>query len=256
MSKLPKRPSPKAKSEKGPTSGAVIGFEEKLWLAADKLRGSMDSGEYKHVVLGLVFLKYISDAFVERHDEVAKDPDADPEDRDHYAAENVFWVPKTARWSEIQKAAKQPMIGVLIDRAMESLEKENSSLKNTLPKEYARPTLDKERLGGLIDLLSGVDLVEGGHRTRDVLGRVYEYFLAKFASAEGRLGGDFYTPSSVVRVLVEMIEPTHGRVYDPCCGSGVCSSSPRNSSRRTAARPVTSRCSGRSRTRPRGVSRS
>jgi type I restriction enzyme M protein len=210
----------KIKAEKGASSSAIIGFEEKLWLAADKLRGSMDSGEYKHVVLGLVFLKYISDAFGERHDEVAKDPDADPEDRDHYAAENVFWVPPNARWAEIQKAAKQPTIGVLIDKAMESIEKENTSLKNTLPKEYARPTLDKERLGGLIDLLSGVDLVEGGHRTKDVLGRVYEYFLAKFASAEGRLGGDFYTPSSVVRVLVEMIEPTRGRVYDPCCGSG------------------------------------
>ena len=238
MSKLPKRPraadpvsdEPPAskarvkgkahKADRAATSGAVIGFEEKLWLAADKLRGSMDPGEYKHVVLGLVFLKYISDAFVERHAEVSKEPDADPEDRDHYAAENVFWVPKNARWSEIQKAAKQPTIGVLIDKAMEAIEKENPSLKNTLPKEYARPTLDKERLGGLIDLMSGVDLVEGGHRTRDVLGRVYEYFLAKFASAEGRLGGDFYTPSSVVRVLVEMIEPTHGRVYDPCCGSG------------------------------------
>lgn len=239
MSKLPKRPRAadpvsdappaskararagvKAKGDKAPSSGAVIGFEEKLWLAADKLRGSMDPGEYKHVVLGLVFLKYISDAFEERHAEVATDPDADPEDRDHYAAENVFWVPKSARWSEVQKAAKQPTIGVLIDKAMEAIEKENPTLKNTLPKEYARPTLDKERLGGLIDLMSGVDLVEGGHRTRDVLGRVYEYFLQKFASAEGRLGGDFYTPESVVRVLVEMIEPTHGRVYDPCCGSG------------------------------------
>jgi type I restriction enzyme M protein len=235
MSKLPKRPRAadpvsddppaskaraKGKGDKAATSGAVIGFEEKLWLAADKLRGSMDSGEYKHVVLGLVFLKYISDAFVERQNQVSKDRDADPEDRDHYAAENVFWVPKSARWSEIQKAAKQPTIGVLIDRAMEAIEKENPSLKNTLPKEYARPTLDKERLGGLIDLMSGVDLVEGGHRTRDVLGRVYEYFLQKFASAEGRLGGDFYTPESVVRMLVEMIEPTHGRVYDPCCGSG------------------------------------
>lgn len=210
----------KAKRGKGATSGAVIGFEEKLWLAADKLRGSMDASEYKHVVLGLIFLKYISDAFVERYEAVANEPDADPEDRDHYLAENVFWVPKGARWSEIQKAAKQPSIGVLIDRAMESIEKENASLKNTLPKEYARPTLDKERLGGLIDLLSSVDLVEDGHQTKDVLGRVYEYFLQKFASAEGRLGGDFYTPHSVVRVLVELLEPTRGRVLDPCCGSG------------------------------------
>lgn len=221
MSKLEKRKGKTAKTTNGgPASGAVIGFEEKLWLAADKLRGSMDPGEYKHVVLGLVFLKYISDAFVERYDAVAKDADADPEDRDHYIAENVFWVPKEARWSEIQKAAKQPSIGVLIDRAMEAIEKENAALKNTLPKEYARPTLDKERLGGLIDLLSGVDLVEGRHRTKDLLGRVYEYFLAKFASQEGRLGGDFYTPNSVVRVLVEMIGPTRGRVFDPCCGSG------------------------------------
>lgn len=220
MSKAEKKAKGSKKTNGAASSGAVIGFEEKLWLAADKLRGSMDPGEYKHVVLGLVFLKYISDAFVERYDAVAKDPDADPEDRDHYIAENVFWVPKDARWSEIQKAAKQPTIGVLIDRAMEAIEKENASLKNTLPKEYARPTLDKERLGGLIDLLSGVGLVEGAHRTKDLLGRVYEYFLAKFASQEGRLGGDFYTPSSVVRVLVEMIEPTRGRVFDPCCGSG------------------------------------
>jgi type I restriction enzyme M protein len=198
----------------------VLGFEQKLWEAADKLRGSMDPAEYKHVVLGLIFLKYISDAFEERYAELSTEEDADPEDRDEYEAANVFWVPKQARWSELQKAAKQPTIGVLVDKAMEAIEKENPSLKGTLPKEYARPALDKQRLGEIIDLMSGVALLDPEHRTKDILGRVYEYFLAKFASAEGRLGGDFYTPSSVVSVLVEMLEPTKGRVYDPCCGSG------------------------------------
>jgi type I restriction enzyme M protein len=180
----------------------------------------MDPGEYKHVVLGLIFLKYISDAFDERYSELLSDEDADPEDRDEYEAVNAFWVPKPARWSELQKAAKQPTIGVLVDKAMEAIEKENPALKGTLPKEYARPAVDKQRLGEIIDLMSGVGLVDTEHRTRDILGRVYEYFLKKFALAEGRLGGDFYTPQSVVRVLVEMLEPTKGRVYDPCCGSG------------------------------------
>jgi type I restriction enzyme M protein len=198
----------------------VLGFEQKLWEAADKLRGSMDPGEYKHVVLGLIFLKYISDAFDERYAELQTEEDADAEDRDEYEAANVFWVPKPARWSELQKAAKQPTIGVLVDKAMEAIEKENPTLKGTLPKEYARPAVDKQRLGEIIDLMSGVGLIDTEHRTRDILGRVYEYFLKKFALAEGRLGGDFYTPQSVVRVLVEMLEPTKGRVYDPCCGSG------------------------------------
>jgi type I restriction enzyme M protein len=204
----------------GSNGAAVLGFEQKLWEAADKLRGSMDPGEYKHVVLGLIFLKYISDAFDERYSELLSDEDADPEDRDEYEAVNAFWVPKPARWSELQKAAKQPTIGVLVDKAMEAIEKENPALKGTLPKEYARPAVDKQRLGEIIDLMSGVGLVDTEHRTRDILGRVYEYFLKKFALAEGRLGGDFYTPQSVVRVLVEMLEPTKGRVYDPCCGSG------------------------------------
>lgn len=204
----------------GSNGAAVLGFEQKLWEAADKLRGSMDPGEYKHVVLGLIFLKYISDAFEERYTELQGEENADPEDRDEYEAANVFWVPKQARWSELQKAAKQPTIGVLVDKAMESIEKENPSLKGTLPKEYARPALDKQRLGEIIDMMSSVGLIDKEHRTKDILGRVYEYFLAKFASAEGRLGGDFYTPQSVVRVLVEMLEPTKGRVYDPCCGSG------------------------------------
>lgn len=209
----------RGKGKTGKASGAVIGFEEKLWLAADKLRGSLDPAEYKHVVLGLIFLKYISDAFESKHAAlVAEDEDA--EDRDWYRAENIFWVPPAARWSALQKDAKQPEIGMKIDAAMESIERENPSLKQTLPKDFARPQLDKHRLGELIDLMSGVELIDPTNTTKDVLGRVYEYFLSKFASAEGRLGGDFYTPQSVVRVMVEMIEPTRGRVYDPCCGSG------------------------------------
>jgi type I restriction enzyme M protein len=201
-------------------SAAKLGFEDKMWLAADKLRGSMDSAEYKHVVLGLIFLKYISDAFEERYQAVAAEEHADPEDRDEYEGSNVFWVPKAARWGALQKKAKLPAIGADIDRAMELIEKENPSLKGTLPKQYARPALDKQRLGELIDLLSDVELADGGHRGKDVLGRVYEYFLAKFASQEGKGGGEFYTPKTVVRILVEMLEPYEGRVFDPCCGSG------------------------------------
>lgn len=209
-----------SRSRANGSGAAILGFEQKMWEAADKLRGSMDPGEYKHVVLGLIFLKYISDAFEEKFVELQNENGADPEDRDEYEAANVFWVPKLGRWSELQKAAKQPTIGVLVDKAMEAIEKENPSLKGTLPKEYARPALDKQRLGEVIDLMSSVGLVDKEHRSKDLLGRVYEYFLGKFASAEGRLGGDFYTPQSVVRVLVEMLEPTRGRVYDPCCGSG------------------------------------
>lgn len=215
-----RRSSTKPAREKTPQGGAIIGFEQQLWAAADKLRGSMDPAEYKHVVLGLLFLKYISDAFEERRKQLESEDGADPEDRDEYLAANVFWVPKSARWAELQKAAKQPNIGVLIDEAMEAIELDNLSLKGTLPKDYARPALDKQRLGETIDLISKVELVDGKHKSRDVLGRVYEYFLKMFASAEGRLGGDFYTPQSVVRVLVEMLEPTQGRIFDPCCGSG------------------------------------
>lgn len=213
-------PTPAKAKRAKESNSAVLGFEEKLWLAADKLRGSMDAAEYKHVVLGLIFLKYISDAFEQRREELSHDSDADPEDRDEYEGHNVFWVPKEARWSTLVKAAKQPTVGVLIDEAMTALEKENPALKGTLPKEYARPTLDKQRLGELLDLLGSVGLHDQGHRSRDILGRVYEYFLGKFAAAEGRLGGEFFTPQSVVRVLVEMVEPFKGRVYDPCCGSG------------------------------------
>ncbi len=209
-------------AKKGSSAGsaAVLGFEEKLWEAADTLRGSMDPGEYKHVVLGLIFLKYISDAFEQRRAALLSIKNADPEDKDEYTAENVFWVPRDARWSALQKVGRNDRIGKLIDDAMEAIEKENPALKNTLPKEYARPAVDKARLGKLIDTVSNIDLAAEGHGSKDLLGRAYEYFLKKFASAEGRLGGDFYTPQSVVRVLVETIAPYKGRVFDPCCGSG------------------------------------
>ncbi len=180
----------------------------------------MDAAEYKHVVLGLLFLKYISDAFAEKHSFLEAEAGADPEDRDEYLADNIFWVPQEARWVFFQAQAKQPTIGKLIDDAMVAIEKENPGLRGVLPKDYARPALDKRLLGELIDLLSGIGLGDQEHRSKDVLGRVYEYFLGRFASAEGKGGGEFYTPQSVVRLLVEMIEPLKGRVYDPCCGSG------------------------------------
>ncbi len=194
----------------------------KLWAAADKLRGHLDAAEYKHVVLGLIFLKYISDAFEEHYAELDAQRDAgvDPEDKDEYAAEGIFWVPLDARWSVLCNNAKQPTIGTLIDGAMEALERENPKLRDVLPKGYARPTLDKRRLGELIDLFTNLEVGGKDRRSRDVLGQVYEYFLAEFASAEGKQGGEFYTPQSVVRVLVEMLAPYRGRVYDPCCGSG------------------------------------
>ncbi|MEQ9379242.1 MAG: class I SAM-dependent DNA methyltransferase, partial [Pirellulales bacterium] len=201
-------------------NGANLGFEEKLWAAADKLRGHMDAAEYKHVVLGVVFLKYISDAFQELHDRLAEDEYSDPEDRDEYVAENVFWVPKDARWVKLQANAKQPTIGKLIDDAMSAIEKDNPSLKGVLPKDYGRASLDKQRLGELIDLIGTIGLGDAESRSKDILGRVYEYFLGKFASAEGKGGGEFYTPQSIVKLLVEMIEPYKGRIYDPCCGSG------------------------------------
>ena len=216
-----------------------LGFETKLWEAADLLRNNMDPAEYKHVVLGLLFLKYIEDSFEERreaikaavadpgHDDYIEDDDereaelADLlEDRDEYTAENVFWVPEPARWSHIRAQAKQPTIGKTIDDAMDEIEKVNPSLKGVLPKIFALPNLDKHNLGKLIDLVSGIGLGTKEHRDKDTLGRTYEYFLSKFASAEGKGGGEFYTPPSVVRLLVEMLEPYRGRVYDPCCGSG------------------------------------
>lgn len=203
------------------TSGANIGYEAQLWKMADALRGSMDAAEYKHVVLGLIFLKYISDAFEEHRArlEAERSAGANPEDPDEYQAVNVFWVPKAARWSVLQANAKQPTIGKAVDDAMEAVEKDNLSLKGVLPKNYARQALDKTRLGQLIDLVSNIKVGDEEARSKDVLGRVYEYFLSQFASAEGKKGGEFYTPRCIVRLLVEMIEPFKGRVYDPCCGS-------------------------------------
>src|SRR6202158_2401805 len=191
-----------------------------LFLAADKLRGNLEPSDYKHVALGLIFLKYISDAFeAKRTALVAEDPKS-AEDPDEYLAENVFWVPKDARWSNLQARAKQPTIGKLIDDAMLAIESNNASLKGVLPKDYNRPALNKVMLGELIDLISGIAMHEKGEKAKDILGRVYEYFLGGFAGSEGKRGGEFYTPRSVVRVLVEMLEPYKGRVYDPCCGSG------------------------------------
>ena len=214
----------KAKSSSAKDSAANIGFEAKLWLAADKLRNNMDAAEYKHVVLGLIFLKYISDSFEEHRAKLlAGEGDfagANPEDKDEYLAANVFWVPKEARWAQLQASAKQPVIGKLVDDAMVAIERDNPRLKGVLPKDYARPALDKHRLGELIDLIGTIGLGDQSNRAKDVLGRVYEYFLTQFASAEGKNGGQFYTPSCVVRLLVEMIAPYKGRVYDPCCGSG------------------------------------
>ncbi|MCY3016704.1 MAG: class I SAM-dependent DNA methyltransferase [Planctomycetota bacterium] len=253
-------------------SSASIGFEAKLWLMADKLRNNMDAAEYKHVVLGLIFLKYISDSFEEHRAKLLSGKGdyagANPEDPDEYRAENVFWVPSEARWSHLQANAKQPSIGKLADDAMVAIERDNPRLKGVLPKDYARPALDKQRLGELIDLIATINLIasnqpspnpspsgrgrsaaegegsvqgrsaaegegsaqgsseadgEGAqptHRSVDLLGRVYEYFLTRFASAEGKNGGQFYTPSCVVRCLVEMLAPYKGRIYDPACGSG------------------------------------
>ncbi len=201
------------------SNGGLLGFEASLWATADKLRGHMDAAEYKHVVLGLVFLKYISDAFESRRSVLAADPQADPEDPDEYLSAGAFWVPKDARWQVLHDAAKRPEIGVLVDKAMDAIEGDNHRLKGVLPKDYARPALDKTRLGELIDLVGDIGLGEDEDRSRDILGRVYEYFLGQFASKEGKKAGEFYTPRCVVKLLVEMIEPYQGRVYDPCCGS-------------------------------------
>ena len=200
---------------------ATTGYETELWAAANTLRGNMDAAEYKHVVLGLIFLKYISDAFEERHAQLVaeRDEGADPEEPDEYTGANVFWVPAEARWNALQAQAKQPHIGRAVDDAMAAVERDNPSLRGVLPKDYARLALDKRRLGQLIDLFGNINVGDAEARSRDVLGRVYEYFLSAFASAEGKRGGEFYTARCVVRLLVEMIEPYQGRVYDPCCGS-------------------------------------
>ena len=259
MARVAKSSKPKSAAR---DSSASIGFEAKLWLMADKLRNNMDAAEYKHVVLGLIFLKYISDSFEEHRAKLLSGKGdyagANPEDADEYRAENVFWVPAEARWSHLQASAKQPSIGKLVDDAMVAIERDNPRLKGVLPKDYARPALDKQRLGELIDLIATINLIasnqpspnpspsgrgrsaaegEGSaqgrsaaegqgeaaqptHRSVDLLGRVYEYFLTRFASAEGKNGGQFYTPSCVVRCLVEMLAPYKGRIYDPACGSG------------------------------------
>jgi len=217
------------------SNGANLGFEQKLWEMADNLRGHMDAAEYKHVVLGLIFLKYISDAFSEQYQQLelwTADPESEyfikepqarytvMEDRDEYVAKNIFWVPKEARWEYLQGSAKQPEIGQIIDDAMLAIERENPALKGVLSKDYARPTLNKQRLGQLIDLIGTIGLGDKDSRSKDILGRVYEYFLGRFAEAEGKRGGQFYTPRSVVEMLVRMLEPYRGRIYDPCCGSG------------------------------------
>lgn len=196
-------------------------LEKTLWATADKLRNNMDAAEYKHVVLGLIFLKYISDRFDELYTKLKEDPYADPEDKDEYLAENVFYVPSSARWQYLQhERAKLPTIGKDIDDAMDAIELDNPSLKGVLPKDYARPALDKKRLGELVDMIGNVGFNAPGQNSKDLLGRVYEYFLGMFADAEGKRGGQFYTPESIVKLLVEMLEPYQGRIYDGCCGSG------------------------------------
>jgi type I restriction enzyme M protein len=217
-------PPQKSSSAPPKDSTANLGFEAKLWLTADKLRNNMDAAEYKHVVLGLIFLKYISDAFEEHRAKLLAGKGdyvgANAEDPDEYKAENVFWVPKEGRWSHLQASAKQPTIGKIVDDAMVAIERDNPRLKGVLPKDYARPALDKHRLGELIDLIGTIGLGDRANRSKDILGRVYEYFLGRFASAEGKRGGEFYTPQCVDKLLVFMIAPYKGRVYDCCNGSG------------------------------------
>lgn len=223
-------------NQNGPRTGGDLQFESDLFKAADKLRGNLEPSEYKHVALGLIFLRYISEAFEAQREILKTQEYADPDDKEEYTAANVFWVPEIARWSNLQanarardleildpvtNAPKRVDIGGLIDAAMEAIEKENAAtLKGVLPKDYGRPTLDRQMIGDLVDLFSNIKTHEKGVKSRDLLGRVYEYFLSGFAGAEGRRGGEFFTPRSVVRVMVEMLEPYRGRVYDPCCGSG------------------------------------
>ena len=215
MAKARTRSKPKRQS------AANVDYEGQLWQMADALRGSMDAAEYKHVVLGLIFLKYISDAFHEAHTRLEGEvgEGADPEDPDEYRAQNIFRVPVEARWAKLKAQAKQPIIGRLVDDARAGIERDNPALKGVLPKDCARPALDKIRLGQTIDLISNIQVGDEEARSKDVLGRVYEYFLSQFASAEGKKGGEFYTPRCIVKLLVEMLDPYQGRVYDPCCGS-------------------------------------
>ncbi|WP_314696270.1 class I SAM-dependent DNA methyltransferase [Prevotella histicola] len=198
---------------------ADIGFEKEIWKAADLLRGNLDASEYKSVVLGLIFLKYISDKFETKYQELVNNGEGFEEDRDEYMADNIFFVPQEARWSVVAKAAHTPEIGTIIDNAMRLIEKENLRLKGILPKNFARPELDKRRLGDVVDLFTNIQMKEHGD-SKDILGRTYEYCLSKFAEAEGKLAGEFYTPACIVQTLVEVLKPYHGRVYDPACGSG------------------------------------
>ena len=198
---------------------ADIGFEKEIWKAADLLRGNLDASEYKSVVLGLIFLKYISDKFETKYQELVNNGEGFEEDRDEYMADNIFFVPQEARWSVVAKAAHTPEIGTIIDNAMRLIEKENLRLKGILPKNFSRPELDKRRLGDVVDLFTNIQMKEHGD-SKDILGRTYEYCLSKFAEAEGKLAGEFYTPACIVQTLVEVLKPYHGRVYDPACGSG------------------------------------
>lgn len=207
------------KSKQQKENTAEIGFEKQIWAAADKLRGNVDPAEYKNVVLGLIFLKYISDTFEIKHAQLVAEGENFEEDKDEYTADNIFWVPPEARWNVIAEAAHTPQIGLVIDKAMRRIEEENLKLKGILPKNFARPELDQRRLGGVVDLFTNVAMAEGGD-SKDILGRTYEYCLAMFASQEGKNAGQFYTPSCIVRTLVEILQPFKGRVYDPCCGSG------------------------------------
>ncbi len=218
------------KKQNNDNNKGVLGFEKKLWQAADKLRGNMDSAEYKHVVLGLIFLKYISDSFEEKYQELWNELEGEGysdneieleiENRDYYIAENIFWVPKEARWLKLQDNSKSPDIGRLVDEAMVLIENYNLVLKGVLPKIYARRELDKRVLGEVFDLIGDIGLGDKENKAKDVLGGVYEYFLGKFAQQEGKGGGEYFTPKSIVKLLVEMIQPFKGRVFDPCCGSG------------------------------------
>lgn len=200
-------------------NSAELGFEKKIWAAADTLRGNMDASEYKHVVLGLVFLKYISDKFEERYETLKAEGEGFEEDKDEYLAENIFYVPQSARWGQIASNAHTPEIGLVIDTAMQAIEKENDRLRGILPKNFGRPELDKRRLGEIVDIFTNIPMVDHAG-AQDVLGRTYEYCLSQFAEQEGKRAGEFYTPTCVVKTLVEVLRPYNGRVYDPCCGSG------------------------------------
>ena len=233
------------------TSTQALGFEEQIWDAACKLRGNIDASEYKNVVLGLIFLKYISDNFEAKHAELVEEGEGFEEDRDEYMSENIFWVPKEARWEVVAAAAHTPEVGKVIDESMRLIEQENKKLKGILPKNFARPELDKRRLGEVVDLFTNVKMAENGD-THDLLGRTYEYCLSQFAAQEGKNAGEFYTPKCVVKTLVNVIEPFRGRVYDPACVRAACSCSPPSSYATIRATSTTSPSMARNRTRPHG----